>query len=369
MKVVTYIGTYTDATQTGIHILETDTETGAIRPVGEVRGMVNATYLARSKKRPVLYAVQGVPTLGPPAARAGFVAAYRISGTTLTPLNHKPVTATVPCHISLDADETALAFAEYAHAVSGYCDLNSDGSFADTPPVTVTHAGNGPDVIRQDKAHAHCVRITPDGQFLCIADLGLDRVLAYDWSRRRDGLSPVAALTITAAPGAGPRHLIFHPNGRFAFLLNEINNTLTSLRYTGDAFIPLHTRSTLPADFHAFSKASALKCSADGRRLLASNRGHDSIAAFDVDPDSGRLDLLAISTLAGTGPRDFAFTPGEAFILAGHETSNTVCSYAYDAASGRLEPACAPHPIHRPVCIVFGQPVIEPALTPRPVPV
>jgi 6-phosphogluconolactonase len=228
--------------------------------------------------------------------------------------------------------------------------------------VTVTHAGNGPDVIRQDKAHAHCVRITPDGQFLCIADLGLDRVLAYDWSRRRDGLSPVAALTITTAPGAGPRHLVFHPNGRFAFLLNELNNTLTSYRYTGDAFIPLHTRSTLPSDFHAFSKAAALTCSADGRRLLASNRGHDSIAAFDVDPDSGRLNLLTISTLAGAGPRDFAFTPGEAFILAGHETSNTVCSYAYDAASGRLEPACDPHPIHRPVCIVFGQPVIEPAL-------
>jgi 6-phosphogluconolactonase len=352
MKVVTYIGTYTDETQTGIHILETDTETGALRPLGVIRGIVNATYLARSETRPVLYAVEGIPVPGA-AVPAGCVAAYRISGATLTPLNRKPVALTVPCHIALDADETALAFAEYAHAVSGVCDLNPDGSFADTPPVTVTHAGSGPDPVRQDRAHAHCVRLTPDGRFLCVADLGLDRVLAYDWSRRREGLAPVTSLTIATAPGAGPRHLVFHPHGRFAFLLNEINNTLTSYRYTGDTFIPLCTRNTLPADFHGFSKAAALKCSADGRRLLASNRGHDSIAAFDVDPDSGRLELLAISPLTGAAPRDFAFTPGEAFILAGHETAHTICTYAYDAATGRLEPACGPHTIHRPVCIVF----------------
>jgi 6-phosphogluconolactonase len=363
MKVVTYIGTYTDATETGIHILETDTETGAFRFVGVVGGMINATYLVCSETRPVLYAVQGILAAGLKSL-SGFVAAYRISGATLTLLNRKPVTRTVPCHISLDADETALAFAEYAHAVSGFCDLTPDGAFADTPPVTVTHAGSGPDAHRQDKAHAHCVRITPDGKCLCVADLGLDRVLAYDWPLRRNGLSSVAELTITTAPGAGPRHLVFHPNGRFAFLLNELNNTLTAYRYTGDTFIPMQTHSTLPSDFHAFSKAAALKCSGDGRRLLASNRGHDSIAAFDVDPDSGRLDLLAISKLVGAGPRDFAFIPGEAFILAGHETSNTICSYAYDAASGRLESACGPQAIHRPVCIVFGRPVIERIDTP-----
>jgi 6-phosphogluconolactonase len=258
MKVVTYIGTYTDATETGIHILETDTETGAFRFVGVVGGMINATYLVCSETRPVLYAVQGILAAGLKSP-AGFVAAYRISGATLTLLNRKRVTRTVPCHISLDADETALAFAEYAHAVSGFCDLNPDGSFADTPPVTVTHASSGPDAHRQDKAHAHCVRITPDGKFFCIADLGLDRVLAYDWPLRRDGLSPVADLTITTAPGAGPRHLVFHPNGRFAFLLNELNNTLTAYRYTGDTFIPMQTHSTLPSDFHAFSKAAALK--------------------------------------------------------------------------------------------------------------
>ncbi len=359
MKVVTYVGTYTDATHTGIHILETDTETGAFRPVGRVDGIENATYLARSRARPVLYAAHGLSAFGPPA-RGGAIAAYRISGATVTLLNRKPVGVTVPCHVALDPSETALAFAEYTHAVSGVFELNPDGSLADTPPVTTTHVGSGPDASRQKRAHAHCATVTPDGQFLCIADLGMDRVIMYDWTGRQHGLTPVAHLTITTAGGAGPRHFVFHPNGRFAFLLNELNNTLTTYRYTGEAFIPLHTHRTLPPDFHGFSKAAALKCSADGRRLLASNRGHDSIAAFDVDPDSGRLELLAISPLLGASPRDFAWVPGEAFILAGHEHSNTVCSYAYDAATGRLEPAGDPYSVHRPVCIVFAPPLATP---------
>jgi len=354
MNVLAFVGTYTDGKRTGIHLIATDTETGKIHPVSRAHDVANATYLARSRTRPILYATQGLSARGP-GARRGSVATYRIEGDTLTPLSQRPVGGTVPCHLSLDPGETALAFAEYTNAVSGVFELTPDGDLADTPPVTVTHAGSGPDADRQEKAHAHCATVTPDGRFLCIADLGMDRVLAYDWIRRREGLLPVPALTITSAGGAGPRHLVFHPNGRLAFLLHELDNTVTALRYTGESFIPVQTRRTLPVGFRAFSKAAAIKLSADGRFLLASNRGHDSIAAFAVDSDTGRLDPLARSRLVGAFPRDFAFVPGEAFILVGHETSNTVYSYAFDAATGRLEPACGPYKVHRPVCILFGE--------------
>lgn len=354
MKTLAYIGTYTDEKQEGIHIVEADPASGALRRVGVVGGIEDPTYLALSRRRPLLYAVQGMAQYGS-RDRHGAVAVYRIDGANLTLLGHRPVGVTVPCHIALSPDERLLAFAEYSHAVAGVFELATDGTFADRPPATVRHSGSGPDRSRQESAHAHCVAFTPDGRRLCVADLGIDRVLAYDPATRGGGLGAVDSLTIASAGGAGPRHLVFHPNGRFAFLLHELDNTLTALRFTGEAFVPLQTLSTIPEGFTAFSKASALKLTADGRRLLASNRGHDSIAAFAVDPASGRLDPLAISPLAGAFPRDFALFPGEAFVLVGHEKSDTVCTYAFDAASGRLTPtAAAPVAIHRPVCTLFG---------------
>ena len=123
-----------------------------------------------------------------------------------------------------------------------------------------------------------------------------------------------------------------------------------------DAFQHLQTVPLLPKSFSGFSKASAVKLSADGRRRFGSNRGHDSIAAYDLDPDTGRLTLAAISRLAGQAPRDFTFMPGERFALVGHQDSDELMAYAYEPGSGRLTPASAPFPLHRPVAIVFGAP-------------
>jgi 6-phosphogluconolactonase len=353
MKVLTYVGGYTDGKKEGIHIFESDTETGAFRPVGVVSGIENATYLSLSATRPLLYAAQGMPEYGPNATN-GAIAAYTIKGDTLLPLNHQPLGVTPPCYVALDPAEQAVVFAEYTNAVAGVFELNADGSLADAPPVTVRHAGKGPDPKRQEKAHAHCSVVSPDGRHLCIADLGLDQVKVYDFPARASGLKEKPALTITSAGGAGPRHLIFHPNGTTAYLLHELNNTLASFLYTGEAFVHRQTLSLLPPDFAAYSKASAIKFSADGRRLFGSNRGHDSIAVYDIDPDTAKMTLARISTLAGKGPRDFAFMPGEKFVLLGHEDSNELMSYAYDQATGALTPASDPFALYRPVYVAFG---------------
>lgn len=353
MKYITYVGCYTDAKKEGIHIFESDSETGAFRPLGLVSGIENAIYLSLSKTRPLLYAAQGMPEYGA-GAQNGCVAAYTVKGDTLLPLNHKPLGVTPPCYITLDPSEKALVFAEYTNAVAGVFELNADGSIADSPPATVRHTGSGPDPKRQEKAHAHCAEVTPDGKHLCVADLGVDQVKVYDFQGRAAGLKEKAALSFTCAGGAGPRHLLFHPNRRLAFLLHELNNTISSFHYTGDAFVHVQTLSMLPADFTGYSKASAIKISADGRRLFGSNRGHDSIAAYDVDPDTGKMALAAISKLAGQAPRDFEFMPGETFMLLGHQDSNELMSYAYDRASGKLTPASAPFALYRPVYVKFG---------------
>ena len=355
MKYVTYVGCYTDAKKEGIHIFETDTETGAFRPIGLVSGIENAIYLALTKGNTFLYAGQGMPEYGAPAQN-GAVVAYTVKGDTLLPLNHKPIGVTAPCYVALAPSEKAVVFAEYTNAVSGVFELNADGRLSDAPPVTVKHVsgGPGPDARRQEKAHAHCAEVSPDGKYLCVVDLGLDRVKVYDFPGRAAGLKEKAGLTIASAAGAGPRHIIFHPNGRLAFLLHELDNTISSFRYTGDAFIHVQTLSMLPAGYTGNSKASAIKISADGRRLFGSNRGYDSLAAYDVDPDTGKMALAAISMLAGKFPRDFEFMPGEKFVLLGHETSNELMSYAYDKATGVFTPAHGPFALYRPVYVKFG---------------
>jgi len=355
MKYLAYIGCYTDARKEGIHIVEADTDNGTFQPVGAVGGIENAICLAINQSKTFLYAGQGLSEYGPGATN-GVVAAYRIQGDRLVPVNHKPIRITPPCYVALDPAERALAFAEYTNAEAGVFDLNPDGSIADTPPATVRHTGSGPDPQRQAKAHAHCAEFSPDGLHLCVADLGIDQVKVYDFPARSGGLKEKTALTITCAGGAGPRHILFHPNRKTAYLLHELNNTISSFIYTGDAFAHVQTLSTLPAGFAEYSKASAIKFSPDGRRLFGSNRGHDSIAAYDIDPETGRMTLLAISLLTGKSPRDFEFMPGGRFVLLGHENSNELMSYAYERSTGRLFPAHGPFPMHRPVYVKFGSP-------------
>ena len=355
MKHVTYVGCYTDAKKEGIHIFETDTETGSFRPIGLVSGIENAIYLSVNKARSLLYAGLGMPEYGAPAQN-GAVAAYTIKGDALLPLNHKPLGVTAPCYVALDPSEKAVVFAEYTNAVAGVLALDADGRLADAPAVTVKHvsSGPGPDPKRQEKAHAHCAEVSPDGRHLCVVDLGLDRVKVYDFPGRAAGLKEKAGLTIASAGGAGPHHIVFHPNGRAAYLLHELNNTISSFLYTGEALVHVQTLPMLPPDFAEYSKASAIKISADGRRLLGSNRGHDSIAAYDIDPETGKMALVAISKLAGKSPRDFEFMPGGKFVLLGHEQSNELMSYAYEAATGRLTPAHGPFALYRPVYVKFG---------------
>lgn len=353
MKYMTYVGCYTDEKKVGIHIFETDADTGIFRPIGRMNGVENATYLVLNKAKTLLYASQGMPEYGD-RSQNGTVAAYTVKGDTLLPLNHKPVGVTVPCYVALDPSEKALVFAEYTHAVAGVFELNTDGSIADAPAVTVRHIGSGPDKKRQEKAHAHCAEVTLDGKYLCVVDLGIDRVKSYDFPGRAAGLKEQVALTFASEGGAGPRHILFHPNKRIAFLLHELNNTISSFLYTGEAFVHVQTLSMLPPNFHDYSKASAIKLSSDGRRLFGSNRGHESIATYDIDPDTGKMTLLAISKLIGKSPRDFEFMPGEKFVLLGHEASNELFVYAYDAPTGTFSPAHGPFALHRPVCIKFG---------------
>ena len=355
MKVLTFVGGYTQGSEAGLRIFESDAETGDFRFLDKIPETKNAIFFALNRAGTRLYTGQGDPAYGPDSSN-GIVAAYAVSGRRVARLNARPIGVTPPCYVALDPEEGHLAFAEYTHAVAGVFALAPDGSLAgEGPLVRIRHHGAGPNLPRQDRAHAHCAVVSPEGKYLCVVDLGIDRVKVYDYAAcRRGEVKGLPAMSFGNAPGAGPRHLLFHPNRKLAFVIHELGNTMTSYRYTGEGFFPVQTVPLLPGGFADATKASAIKLSADGTQIFCSNRGHDSIAAFALDPASGRLSLMAISRLAGAFPRDFTFMPGERFALVGHERSNTLMTYAYDRKTGVFTPSGPAYEMHRPVVIAFG---------------
>lgn len=356
MKYITYVGHATDAKKEGIRILESDAETGrfSLRRTIHVE---NPIYMAINRAKTRLYTALSDPAFGGRGANGG-LAAFAIEGDNLVKINALGTHYTTPCHVSLAPDEKALVYAEYGQATAGYVALGDDGALKG-PPVSVKITGpTGPSKPRQDKPHAHCAVVSPDSRHLCVVDLGIDQLKLYDWAARKDGLKECAMRTLRTQPaGAGPRHILFHPNGKLAFILFELENLVTSYRYDGETFQAVQQLSLVPEAFNDFSKAAALKLSEDGTQLFCSNRGHDSIAVFAVDPASGALTRLNIMKLGGAFPRDFTFMPGGKFLLAGLKMSGILRSYAYDAASCTLEPVMDMPGLYRPLYIGFGAPV------------
>ena len=369
MKHLAYVGAYTDSLhREGIHVFECDADTGSFRTVNVVDAYANPIYMALNRKGTRLYSVFNDPKFGPPG-RDGGVAAFRLNaiGERLELVNSIPTGWTTPCYLALDPDEKGLVYAEYSCGTAGYVDLGWSGALDEkcaarpgqvNPLCQVRHEGKGPNQPRQDSAHAHCAVVTPDGKFMLVVDLTLDRIVAYDYRRRREGLRAVKAASIdtgAVCPGAGPRHILFHPNGRLAFVVFELYNKVASYRYTGEGFEFVELKDLLgPGSEQSPSKAAAIKLSEDGRQLFCTNRGRDSIAVFNLDPATGRLEFLNLALLDGKFPRDFAFMPGGRFALVGLKQSWRVASYAYDRGKGTFAKVAQMEGVYRPLYFAFN---------------
>ena len=359
MKYITYVGSQTDKEgKSSIYILESDAETGDFTVLGRVNDGDNPTYMALTRDGSRLYTVTGRPGFGE-KGRNGGLAAYRVEGSRLSPINCVPTCHTVPCHISLSPDEKTLVWAEYSHATAGFVELAADGSISATRQM-VMHVGDGPNKPRQDKAHAHCAVVTPDSRYLLIVDLGIDQVKAYDFANRAQGLKECPEATIhTVPPGAGPRHIIFQKNGRIAYVIFELHNLVSSYRYTGAGFEYIETRALISdPSLNKDCKASAVKLSEDGKQLFCSNRdcrklSRDTITVFNTDPQTGRMEFLAENPVHGSFPRDFEFMPGGRFLLVGYEFSHRVDSFAYDRKTGRFTLVKSQDGIHHPLYFKF----------------
>ena len=352
MSIHAFIGRYTN-TQYGIYHV-TVTDNGGLELAGVTEDVDNPIYFALNKAKDRLYVTQGAVKGGPRSAN-GSVAVYAIAADqSLTLLDSRAYPFSVPCYLSLSHAGDALVFAEYSGGHPGVIGLRPDGTFETGDGVVTHHEGHGPNAVRQEAAHPHCAVLSPDDSILFVCDLGLDTVVAYDFASWRGGLRRRPESDIHTAPGAGPRHLVFDVSGRFAYLVNELASTVQSFAFDGVRFTPLQTLSMLPPAFNGETKAAALRLSPDGRWLLASNRGHDSIAAFAVGSDGRLSETPAISPLTGHFPRDFAFVPGTDFVLCCHKLSDELALYRFDSTAGLLSRLPATLSMERPLAIAFA---------------
>ncbi len=259
-----------------------------------------------------------------------------------------------PCYVSFDQTGKYLLVANYTGGNVSVFPIAPDGRIG-RASAFVQHTGSGPNKERQEGPHAHYIATSADNRFVFVVDLGLDEVVVYRFDPAKGSLTPNDPPFAKLAPGAGPRHLAFHPNGKFAYVLNEVNSTVTAFAYDAKngSFSTLQTLSTIPKDFTAHNDTAEIVVHPSGKFLYASNRGHDSIAEFTIDPAKGTLTLAGDFSTQGKTPRNFALDPTGKVLLAANQESNNIVVFRIDQFTGALAATGQVAQVPAPVDIVF----------------
>lgn len=339
------VGTYTVGGKShGIYVYRFDSATGQASPVSSVE-TVNPSYLVVSRNRRHVYAVNELPGDNGPATERGGISAFAFDPRAgrLTFVNRVSSEGNDPCYSSLSPDGRYLLTANYSVAA------DPGGSFAVFPltddgrvgaaALVVHHEGGGPVKGRQDSAHVHSTVFAPDGRFLFVQDLGVDKLYTYRYTNdgSRGLVSPTPEGYVPMPAGSGPRHLVFDASGRYAYLTSELAGTVTVLRYANGRLSPLETFQLTAPGFKGKIGAGALHLSPDGKFLYATNRGDaNEIVIFSVDPHDGLLRLVGRQSTLGRTPREFAIDPTGRWLIVGNQDSDTAYVFRRDPATGLL---------------------------------
>jgi 6-phosphogluconolactonase len=349
-----YIGTYTEGKSRGIYAARFDTAAGTLSTPELAAETKNPTFLALHPNGRWLYAVGEINNFG--GTRAGAVSGFSIEQKTgkLTLLNQQQSGGGGPCHVAVDRTGKCVLVANYGSGSVAALPLKADGKLGE-PSTTIQHQGSSVNPQRQAGPHAHFITPDPANRFALACDLGLDKVLLYRLDAVRGGLTPNAPPWAKVKPGSGPRHLAFHPNGRWVYLINEIASTLAVLAYDAEqgAMQELQTLSTLPDDFKGENICAEVQVHPSGKFVYGSNRGHDSITVFAVNSKTGKLSFVERQSTQGKTPRHFALDPSGRWLLAENQDSNTIVVFRVDAKTGRLTATGQKMEVGAPVCVVF----------------
>ncbi len=352
-RLFAYVGCYTSperyARGDGIHVYEVDAAGAVWTPVERVGDLVNPSFLAMRRDGRFLYSAHG---------DEGYASAFRVepgSGR-LTPLNRASSGGRNGVHLALDPAGRFLIVANYSSGNVGVLPVSADGSLSDAAHVAALPGQPGPHRVEQSSSHPHQILFDPSGRFVVVPDKGLDRVFVFAFDRETGKLTPTVQGSAVARSGSGPRHAAFHPRLTVLWVLNEIGSTVVTYQWEAERghLRPVQILPTLPGDYTGENTASEIALSRDARFLFCSNRGHDSIAAFAVDPATGLLSPAGWTPSQGRTPRFLALDPSGRMLYAANEQSDTIVPFRVDESSGKLAAAGAPVHNASPVTIAFA---------------
>src|SRR5208282_3317815 len=280
-KYILFVGTYTEKESKGIYAYGFDAASSELTPLGVAAETTNPSFLAIDPSRHFLYAVNEVQNYK--GASSGAVSAFAINSQTgnLSLLNQVPTRGADPCYIAFDQTSKYALVANYTGGSVAVFPVQSDSHIGE-PSAFVQHRGSSVNKERQEGPHAHWIETTPDNRFAIAVDLGLDELLVYRFDASKGSLTPNDPPYARLDPGAGPRHLAFHPDGKFVYVVNELQSSITAFSHdpSRGALHKLNTITTLPKGFAGSNDTAEIKVHPSGKFLFASNRGHDSIAVF-----------------------------------------------------------------------------------------
>jgi 6-phosphogluconolactonase len=351
-NLLVFVGTYNTQgakSENGIYIYRLDMATGALK-LERTAKSVSPSYLAIDSAQRYLYAVN--ETMQWEGQPGGGVSAYALDAQTAQPtlLNQQPTLGGLPCYVSVDKQRRFAFVVNYAQGNVIMLPIQADGRLSPASEM-IQHSGSSANKERQEGPHAHSIVLDPQQQFALVADLGIDKEIVYKIDYVQGKLS--AHSEAKAHPGAGPRHLVFHPNGKFAYLIHEVNSTLTAYAYDAakGALKELQTLSTLPAGFSGYNTSADIHVSPSGKFLYGSNRGHDSIVIYAIDEASGLLTYIGNISSGGKTPRNFAIDPTGTYMLVANQDSSNIVTYRIDATAGTLQAAGPVTQVNMPVCV------------------
>lgn len=341
------VGSYNEPGTDGIHVFRYDTATGRAIPVSKAAS-ANPSFLCVAPGGNQIYAVY---ELAPKDGRGGDISAFHFSKSDgqLKPAGSSPSGGDHPCHVETDMTGRWIFAANYSSGSFSVLPVLEDGSTGTAR--TIRHTGSGPDSTRQKGPHVHGSVVSADNKYVLVTDLGTDKVMIYAFDEKTGALEPAKVPFVRSEPGAGPRQIIFHPNQRYAYLVEELSGTVVFFKYRDGQLKRMQRISTMAAGDHRFPGSADIHVSPDGKFLYASNRGEvNNIAIYRIRRN-GKLKTRGHQPVLGKTPRYFSIDPGGKFLLCANQNSDEIVIFSRDNRSGLLKDTGGRIPVGKPVCI------------------
>jgi 6-phosphogluconolactonase len=347
------VGTYTSEKSRGIYTCRFNSDTGQLSVEGLAAQSPNPTFLAIHPNKRFLYAANEISDYE--GKSAGSVSAFEIDAASgrLTPLNTQSSGGPGPCHLTVDATGKYVLVANYSGGSIASLPIQPDGRLG-SMAAFVQHTGASVNAQRQEAPHAHCIDLDVSNRRAYVADLGLDKILVYNFDPKTGALNAEKALTANLRPGAGPRHIAFDRKGHFAYVINELDSTITTMAHDNSkgSLQALQTLSTLPFSWTNQNFPAEIEVHPSGKYVYGSNRGHDSIVIYTVE-DKGQLKPVDYPFAMGKNPRNFTIDPTGQFLLVAHQASDIIIVFRIDESTGKLTETGYKVGIGAPVCLKF----------------